>query len=273
MQKRFSINTSLKNANIFDDDAWHEVNGVQVKKEVKQEKIDDEFEYNTAHQNGVCDRTIKQEPGSSDEKDKSESFMLDGRTTLKQETISPSKVKAETKHLFDESPFNKHVFECLKLKESTIQSGAEVKDNRPAEGRLTLKSAKREIFARSSPYKRDHDSHFAQRASVMDRLGPKVSNQLGSMGQSREDCFSKRRRKDDDYIEADPAVLARRQKQIDYGKNTVGYDNYIKTVPRSERKLDDPRTPNKFKRYSRKGWDGLIRQWRIRLHNYDPIDS
>lgn len=87
--------------------------------------------------------------------------------------------------------------------------------------------------------------------------------------------------------ESDPDTLKRRQKQIDYGKNTKGYDNYILTVPRQvissyfsfqltiyksrdKRVKGDPMTPNKYLKYSRRGWDGLIKQWRKKLHDYDP---
>lgn len=70
--------------------------------------------------------------------------------------------------------------------------------------------------------------------------------------------------------ERDPTILRRRQKQIDYGKNTLGYQNYVETIPKSDRAREHPRTPRKGIKYSRRSWDQQIKLWRIKLHNYDP---
>ncbi|CAK1551138.1 unnamed protein product [Leptosia nina] len=89
------------------------------------------------------------------------------------------------------------------------------------------------------------------------------SNSSGGSGKSKKPL----------EIEMDPSVLQRRQKQIDYGKNTVGYHNYITQVPIASRTKDHPKTPDKYSKYSRRSWDMLIKIWRKNLHEYDDGNS
>lgn len=56
---------------------------------------------------------------------------------------------------------------------------------------------------------------------------------MSSESETRSDISSLPRSPRTPYeAETDPAVLARRMKQIEYGKNTLEYHNYTQAIPK-----------------------------------------
>lgn len=70
-------------------------------------------------------------------------------------------------------------------------------------------------------------------------------------------------------IETDAEVLRKRQKQINFGKVTSEYQRYVENVPRKKREPHHPKTPNKYRKCSRRKFDGLVKKWRKLLHVWD----
>ena len=73
--------------------------------------------------------------------------------------------------------------------------------------------------------------------------------------------------------EEDQHRLTQRQKQIEKGKNTLGYTRYLQTVPKHERRKNDPahpRTPPAHLQMSKRAWDSHLAHWRRGLHQWDP---
>lgn len=93
------------------------------------------------------------------------------------------------------------------------------------------------------------------------RYEEKLKRRLESRGELPESIELERRQLE----------LLRRQKDIDMGKVTERYAEYVLSIPKPERARHHPRTPNKFRKVSRRAWDGMIRKWRKHLHNFDDI--
>jgi hypothetical protein len=75
-------------------------------------------------------------------------------------------------------------------------------------------------------------------------------------------------------IETDPHKLKQRAKQIEFGKNTIGYQNYTNRVPRRSRvpgNKSHPVTPRINKVVSKRNFDGQVRAWRRALHQWDVL--
>ncbi|EDX15868.1 GD15074 [Drosophila simulans] len=117
----------------------------------------------------------------------------------------------------------------------------------------------------SNENSRSNSPNSSNSSANGDAAAPKGGNNQHSRNANKSGYSGPTRRET-----ADPAILSRRQKQIDYGKNTAAYERYVEMVPKAERTRDHPRTPNKHGKYSRRAFDGLVKIWRKSLHIYDP---
>mmetsp|Transcript_21044 Transcript_21044/g.34810 ORF Transcript_21044/g.34810 Transcript_21044/m.34810 type:complete len:192 (+) Transcript_21044:98-673(+) len=97
----------------------------------------------------------------------------------------------------------------------------------------------------------------------------KASNVKKQVASSSKAVFSK----------LDPSQHARRieqrRKTIAFGKNTAGYYDYIREVPKEKRRpnsMKHPATPDATLDIPTKRWQGMIKAWRKALHQYDPAD-
>lgn len=67
----------------------------------------------------------------------------------------------------------------------------------------------------------------------------------------------------------DQHKLQQRQKQIDFGKNTIAYMRYSSEVRRRDRLPSDPWTPDIAEPYSKRCFDGKVKDWRRKLHLWE----
>ena len=69
--------------------------------------------------------------------------------------------------------------------------------------------------------------------------------------------------------EVDFHRITQRMRQIDIGKATPEYINYISLIPKAQRASHHPRTPNPREKMPNKWWKKKMNKWRKALHAFD----
>ena len=66
--------------------------------------------------------------------------------------------------------------------------------------------------------------------------------------------------------EVDEELLARREKQVETFKSSPDYLVYSESVQKPQRTHRMPRTPERKRKFSRRQWDGAVKQWKLKVH-------
>ncbi|KAL0123862.1 hypothetical protein PUN28_006004 [Cardiocondyla obscurior] len=173
----------------------------------------------------------------------------------------------------DNSESNIHEKDVRDKNEKNDENSSTQGDDIQAECEEDTKNIEQCIEYRDNVQNKPKDSHTWRKRTRQDidhNMDIKISRSRRYSSDSSTTTNSSENGKRQVEYETDPAVLARRQKEIDYGKNTIGYDRYIQLIPKEARTREHPRTPPKYIKYSRRGWDGMVRLWRKQLHAWDP---
>lgn len=70
--------------------------------------------------------------------------------------------------------------------------------------------------------------------------------------------------------------IQQRRKAITKGKNTIGYDNYLRSFPkekRQKRSMITPSTPDHTLDIPNKKWNGMVRSWYVSKFFYHCLDG
>ena len=119
--------------------------------------------------------------------------------------------------------------------------------------------------------KKRHDKHKTHKTRMATNKKQQQQRQYLKFHSSSCDVGSDfHRRTQTTFDKIDPSVGAQkiyqRQKQIEKGKNTVGYDEYRRRVPfdqRIARSMDTPSTPDHTLDIPNRKWNGMVKAWYV----------